>query len=84
MRWFLGFVALAVTFFSPPARAQGHIDCSALQSHILKRNVHYCVQVPGSYEQKTRPASRDDIRSSTSCTVSATTNSRFRAAAAGR
>ncbi len=52
MRWFLGFVALAVTFFSPLARAQGHVDCSALQSHILKRNVHYCVQVPGSYEQK--------------------------------
>jgi S-formylglutathione hydrolase FrmB len=52
MRWFLGFVAIAVTFFSPLARAQGHIDCSAVQSHILKRNVHYCVQVPGSYEQK--------------------------------
>ena len=52
MRWFLGFVVLAVTFFSPFAFAQGHIDCSAVQSHILKRNVHYCVQVPGSYEQK--------------------------------
>ena len=52
MRFFLGFVALAATFFSPFACAQGHIDCSALQSHILKRNVHYCVQVPGSYEQK--------------------------------
>ena len=52
MRWFLRFVALAVTFFSPLARAQGHIDCSAVQSHILKRNVHYCVQVPGGYEQK--------------------------------
>jgi S-formylglutathione hydrolase FrmB len=52
MRWLLGFVTLAVTFFSPYALAQGHIDCSAVQSHILKRNVHYCVQVPGSYEQK--------------------------------
>jgi S-formylglutathione hydrolase FrmB len=52
MRWFLRFAALAVTFFSPFALAQGHIDCSAVQSHILKRNVHYCVQVPGGYEQK--------------------------------
>jgi len=52
MRGFLGFVALAVVFLSPLAHAQGHIDCSAVQSHILKRNVHYCVQLPGSYEQK--------------------------------
>ena len=55
MRWLLGFVALALTVFSPLASAQGHIDCSTVQSHILKRNVHYCVQVPSSYEQKDAP-----------------------------
>lgn len=52
MRWFLGFVALLAIFSSPSAFAQGRVDCSALHSKILKRTVHYCVQVPGSYEQK--------------------------------
>ena len=51
MRWFLGLVAVVITLFSPSARAQGRIDCSLLQSHILKRNVHYCVQVPGNYDK---------------------------------
>jgi len=50
MRWF-GLLTLAVTLCSPFVRAQGHIDCSAVDSHILKRKVHYCVQVPGSYDQ---------------------------------
>jgi S-formylglutathione hydrolase FrmB len=52
MRWFFGLFLLATTLWSPLARAQGRVDCSTLQSHILKRNVHYCVQVPGSYDQK--------------------------------
>ena len=52
IRWFFGLFLLATTLWSPLARAQGRVDCSALQSHILKRNVHYCVQVPGSYDQK--------------------------------
>jgi len=52
MRWFLGLVAVVISSFSPFARAQGRIDCSLLQSHILKRNVHYCVQVPGNYDKK--------------------------------
>jgi S-formylglutathione hydrolase FrmB len=52
MRWFLGLVTVVITLFSPFARAQGRIDCSLLQSHILKRNVHYCVQVPGNYDKK--------------------------------
>jgi S-formylglutathione hydrolase FrmB len=52
MRWFLGLVAVVITLYSPPARAQSRIDCSLLQSHILKRNVHYCVQVPGNYDKK--------------------------------
>ena len=52
MRWFLGPIAVVITLFSAPARAQGRIDCSLLPSHILKRNVHYCVQVPGNYDKK--------------------------------
>ena len=32
------------------AFAQGHIDCSSLQSRILKRPVHYCVQTPSDYD----------------------------------
>jgi S-formylglutathione hydrolase FrmB len=52
MRWFLGFLAI-LAFFSPSsALAQGRIDCSLFHSKILKRAVHYCVQVPGSYDKK--------------------------------
>jgi S-formylglutathione hydrolase FrmB len=32
--------------------AQGRIDCSSVNSRILKRAVHYCVQVPGHYDAK--------------------------------
>ena len=49
---FLGFLALLATLYSPPATAQGRIDCSSLQSKILKRAVRYCVQVPGSYDKR--------------------------------
>lgn len=49
---FLGFLALLATLYSPSATAQGRIDCSSLQSKILKRAVRYCVQVPGSYDKK--------------------------------
>jgi len=31
------------------ARAQGRIDCAALNSKILKQVVHYCVYLPASY-----------------------------------
>jgi S-formylglutathione hydrolase FrmB len=50
MRWLLGLLALLTTF-SSLASAQGRIDCSSLQSKILKRTVHYCVQVPGNYDK---------------------------------
>jgi S-formylglutathione hydrolase FrmB len=49
---FLGFLALLASLYSPFASAQGRIDCSAFKSKILKRTVHYCVQVPGSYDKK--------------------------------
>lgn len=52
MRWFSGLFVLLVTFCTPWAHAQGRIDCSSIQSHILKRAVHYCVQLPGNYDKK--------------------------------
>src|ERR1700730_10896014 len=32
------------------AQAQSRIDCDALNSRILKHEVHYCVYLPGSYD----------------------------------
>ena len=32
------------------AGAQGRIDCAALNSHILKQVVHYCVYLPADYD----------------------------------
>jgi S-formylglutathione hydrolase FrmB len=32
------------------AAAQSRIDCSALNSHILKQMVHYCVYLPAAYD----------------------------------
>jgi S-formylglutathione hydrolase FrmB len=32
------------------AAAQSRIDCSALNSHILKQVVHYCVYIPAGYD----------------------------------
>jgi len=51
MRWLLAFFALLASSSAPSAFAQGRIDCSSLQSRILKRAVHYCVQVPGNYDK---------------------------------
>lgn len=51
MRRLLGFLVLLLICYSPSSVAQGRIDCSSLQSKILKRAVHYCVQLPGSYDK---------------------------------
>lgn len=42
------------------ASAQSRIDCSALNSHILKQVVHYCVYLPSGYDAGTtqRPPQR--------------------------
>src|SRR4051794_34523436 len=32
------------------SRAQSRIDCSALNSHVLKRAVRYCVYIPSGYD----------------------------------
>jgi S-formylglutathione hydrolase FrmB len=44
----LGFSFLLITGASAPA--QSRIDCSALNSHILKQVVHYCVYLPAGYD----------------------------------
>src|ERR1700756_3392179 len=45
------FVFLLFLFFLPgPLFAQGRIDCSSLNSQILKRPVRYCVDLPAGYE----------------------------------
>jgi S-formylglutathione hydrolase FrmB len=48
----IAFVILAATALSVslPARAQSRIDCNALNSRILKHEVHYCVYLPASYD----------------------------------
>jgi len=52
MRWILR-VSLFELFlaFSPLVFAQGRIDCSSFNSHILHRAVRYCVMLPPSYEK---------------------------------
>jgi S-formylglutathione hydrolase FrmB len=47
LRIFILFVAAIVSL---PLRAQSRIDCNALNSHILKHEVHYCVYLPASYD----------------------------------
>src|SRR6202162_424102 len=44
-------LVLLVFLITPAfAAAQSRIDCSALNSHILKRVVHYCAYLPASYD----------------------------------
>jgi S-formylglutathione hydrolase FrmB len=47
LRIFLLFLAAAV---SVPLHAQSRIDCNALNSRILKHEVHYCVYLPAGYD----------------------------------
>jgi S-formylglutathione hydrolase FrmB len=51
LRIILLFALAAIAFsVSIPARAQSRIDCNALNSRILKHEVHYCVYLPPSYD----------------------------------
>jgi S-formylglutathione hydrolase FrmB len=46
---------LAIVCLLPTSMlAQGRVDCSALNSHILQRSVRYCVMLPASYESETQ------------------------------
>jgi S-formylglutathione hydrolase FrmB len=50
MHRLLRMILLCATFsVSLSARAQSRIDCDALNSRILKHEVHYCVYLPASY-----------------------------------
>ncbi|HYL14706.1 MAG TPA: alpha/beta hydrolase family protein [Terriglobales bacterium] len=44
------FLVLAVLLFSRLAQAQSRVDCSALNSRILKEPVRYCVLLPPGYD----------------------------------
>jgi S-formylglutathione hydrolase FrmB len=37
------------------AAAQSRIDCSALNSHVLKQVIHYCVYLPAGYDAAAAP-----------------------------
>src|ERR1700752_4568208 len=47
------FAFASFSLFSSLAFAQGRVDCSTLQSTILRRGVHYCVMLPPGYEKDT-------------------------------
>jgi S-formylglutathione hydrolase FrmB len=46
------FLMILLLLTGARAFAQGQIDCSSLNSQILKRAVRYCVQVPANYDSK--------------------------------
>ena len=48
----IGFFTILSLLNPAVLLAQGRIDCSSLPSKILKRAVHYCVQVPGNYDKQ--------------------------------
>jgi S-formylglutathione hydrolase FrmB len=49
-RSFLGLLLLCIVLAAGTASSQSRIDCSALNSTILKRPVHYCVFLPSGYD----------------------------------
>ena len=57
------FLLVSLLSLAKPANAQSRIDCSALNSRILKRAVRYCVYVPSGYDEsaKQHPARRYPI-----------------------
>jgi S-formylglutathione hydrolase FrmB len=48
-RW-LRCISFSLFFAVLPASGQSRIDCSALDSKILKRSVRYCVYIPSGYD----------------------------------
>lgn len=49
------FVVAAVFVMSVSSFAQSRIDCSAINSRILKRVAHYCVYLPSGYDAAQQP-----------------------------
>ena len=56
----LALVCLSFLLAGGSAAAQSRIDCDALNSHILKQLVHYCVYLPSGYDEgaKQKPPKR--------------------------
>ncbi len=50
LRFLIPISAFLLTGLPPTAQGQSRIDCNALNSRILRRVVHYCVQLPPGYE----------------------------------
>jgi len=50
----LAFSLLSFLCGGPAASAQSRIDCSALNSRILKRSVRYCVYIPSGYDESAK------------------------------
>jgi S-formylglutathione hydrolase FrmB len=50
----LAFTLLPFLYAAPAAHAQSRIDCSALNSRILKRAVRYCVYIPSGYDESAK------------------------------
>src|SRR5690348_10540829 len=48
-RW-VRWISFCIFLLVLPANGQSQIDCSALDSKILKRSVRYCVYVPSGYD----------------------------------
>jgi S-formylglutathione hydrolase FrmB len=48
-------LALFLLLAGASAAAQSRIDCSALNSHVLKQVIHYCVYLPAGYDAATAP-----------------------------
>jgi len=49
-RFFLYFLYLLYFLYAPSALASGRVECNALPSKILARNVSYCVVLPASFD----------------------------------
>ena len=48
----IAFLFAFLTASIPLANAQGRIDCTAINSHILQRTVRYCVMLPPDYDKE--------------------------------
>jgi S-formylglutathione hydrolase FrmB len=48
-------IVLFLLIAGASAAAQSRIDCSALNSHVLKQVIHYCVYLPAGYDAVTAP-----------------------------
>ncbi len=46
------FLTVVVVTFASFSSAQGRIDCSIINSHIVKRAVRYCVMLPPDYDKE--------------------------------